>query len=383
MFPTLIEAVNNILRTRVAIASELPESIPGAFPPGDPVYTLPPEEMQPEISIMAELLSTFAADQRDWGHVNLGIEELQTAGYTGSGVLVAIADTGIDYSHPDLKDRMILESCKDFTGSPAGFMDRQGHGTHCAGIVAASSNGAGLIGCAPDARLITCKVLGDQGSGASTWIANGIRHAANVGADIVSLSLGGPQPDNGTRAAIDYAIEKGVWIVCAAGNDGGPAQSYPGHYPTSIAVAASDRNNKRASFSTINRENDITAPGVSIMSCLPAGRYGQMSGTSMATPYVAGCLALVRGAIKKAGVRMPTQGELMTALIQTAVDLASPGRDSETGAGLVNPKGLIAALVSANPNPPNPPNPTPGDWMVQKVLTIKGNGTKPTTVTLN
>lgn len=383
MMEAFYAALDSAVKTKMnQVDVEIPA---GAFPTGDVIYSIPPEELQPEISIMAELLPAFAADQRDWGHVNLGIEELYNAGHKGAGVLVCIADTGIDYEHPDLKPRIILNKCRDFTGSNAGFMDRQGHGTHCAGIVAASSDGEGLIGVAPEASLMSSKVLGDQGSGASTWIAAGIRHATAQGADIISLSLGGPSPDQATRAAIQEAVNAGVWVVCAAGNDGGPANSYPGHYDISIAVAASDRNDKRASFSTTNRENDITAPGVSIMSTLPRGRYGAMSGTSMATPYVAGCLAILRGALKKAGLAIPRQSEILELMGRTSKDLGAGGKDSEYGFGLISTKGMLGAF-DTKPNPPtepptNPPT-IPGEWLAQRVLTVRGKADKITSVEL-
>lgn len=348
---------------------------PGYIAPDEPIYHLPPDELQPELSIRADLL----AESRDWGHTNLGIEALYNAGFRGAGVLVAVCDTGVDYTHPDLKDRIKLELCKDFTGS-GGFSDKVSHGTHCSGIVAASADGAGMIGVAPEASLMMAKVLGDTGSGASSWIAKGIQHAADSGADIISLSLGGPSPDPYTRAAIQYAAQKGCWIVCAAGNDGGPAEGYPGDYPESIAVAATDRNNQRASFSTINRENDIAAPGVNIMSTLPGGRYGSMSGTSMATPYAAGCLALVRGAIKRAGAKVPSQAEILAALRKTSVDVDPPGPDTGTGYGLISPKALLALLLTPVTPPPPPPTETTWTITVPYNVTLSGNGTKPTKI---
>lgn len=347
---------------------------PGYMNPDEPIYQIPPEELQPELSIRSDLL----AESRDWGHTNLDILPLFNAGIRGAGVVVAICDTGIDYTHPDLADRVIKARSKDFTGSQSGFMDRQSHGTHCAGIVAASSNGAGMIGVAPEASLIACKVLGDSGSGASSWIAKGIRHAVDSGAEVISLSLGGPSADAATRSAVQYATGLGAWVVIAAGNDGRLANSYPGHYPESIAVCATDRNNLRASFSTINKENDISAPGTQIMSTLPSGRYGSMSGTSMATPYVAGCLALVRGALKRTGQPIPKQADLLAALRKTSTDIAPAGVDANTGAGLINPRKLLDLWLT--PSNPVPPVPTPEGWTLD--LRLTGNGTKPTNVAI-
>lgn len=340
-----------------AISAFLLKTIAEAVRGGEPIYEIPPIERQPEITVRSDLLGEFLAEQRDWGHAPLKLEALHARGVTGAGVTIAICDTGIDYQHPDLAPNMTPGGHRDFTGSSSGYMDRQGHGTHCAGIAAAANNGSGIIGAAPSAKLMAVKVLSDQGSGASSWIAAGIRHAADQGADVLSLSLGGPSSDTQTRSAIQYATGKGCWVVVAAGNDGREVSSYPGHYPESIAVAAVDKETKRASFSTINRENDVSAPGVSIWSSLPGARYGSMSGTSMATPYVAGCLALLRGAFKAAGQTPPTQAALLQAFADASVDISPAGRDSGTGWGLVDPTALIAALVRVTPPPPPPPVP--------------------------
>ncbi|MEM3120688.1 MAG: S8 family peptidase [Nitrososphaerota archaeon] len=344
---------------------DLPPTIGDAIQDGEPIYTLPEDERQPEMSLRADEFYKLAED-RDWGHSNLGIKDLYDKGYRGKGVVIAICDTGVSVNHPDLKSRIVEVGNKDFTGSNSGFLDRQGHGTHCAGIAAASANNQGIIGVAPEARIMAVKVLNDQGSGASSWIAAGIRWAADNGADIISLSLGGPSPDAATRVAVQYAASKGCWVVCAAGNDGREANSYPGHYPDSIAVVATDRENRRASFSTINSQNDVAAPGVSILSTLPDGRYGTMSGTSMATPYVSGCLALVRGAIKAAGKAIPNQSQMIELLHKESNDIPPEGVDKQTGGGLIHTARLIKLLTkeSAPPGPGPEPEPTPSPTVI-------------------
>lgn len=326
------------------------------IPPGEPVYVIPPIELEPEITFRADQL----AEQRDWGHGPLGLVELHGKGYKGEGEIVAICDTGGDPDHPDLKARFLPDGHKDYTGSRYGWRDVQGHGTHCSGISLASMDGSvGVIGAAPEAKLLIQKVLGDRGSGASSWIAAGIRNAADLNAGVISLSLGGGSPDTQTRSAIQYATSKGAWVVAAAGNDGGPATSYPGHYPETIAVAALDSELRRASFSTINQQNDVATPGVSILSTLPDNRYGRMSGTSMATPYVAGCLALVRSAVKKAGRPIPSQTELMAAFPSLCRDLGAIGHDSSFGWGMPDTAKMIEHFAGpvSPPVPPVPPVP--------------------------
>lgn len=335
--------------------------------PDEPIYTLPPDERGPELSLKSEQLP----DSRDWSHGPLGIEALHAKGIKGFGVRVAICDTGIDVSHPDLIGNVAPDGHKDFTNSESGYVDKQSHGTHVAGIVGSvQGNGLGLIGIAPEAKLIACKVLNDDGNGRSAWIAAGIRHAADVGADIINLSLGGPVRDTATLLAIRYAISKGCWVVCAAGNDGRDGRdttSYPGHYEESVAVAAVDSALKRAEFSTINIQNDTAAPGVSILSTLPDNQYGAYSGTSMATPCVVGCLALIRGELKRQGKPIPTQGQILSVIAGI-----SGAHDKFLGYGLFNAAKMLTYFLGAAPAPvpPAPIPPTPPGVPMNPIVTI-------------
>jgi subtilisin len=332
-------------------------------PNNEPVYGIPPGERTPEILLRD---ASILEEKRDWGHRVLGIDELHEAGITGVGVVVAILDTGVDAQHPGLAGQVI--SSPNHTNSPTSS-DRQGHGTHCAGIVAEKADGGGLVGVAPSAKIHAGKVLGDNGSGLSSGIANGIRAATASGVDVISMSLGGPAPDSATRAAITEAVKSGVWVVCAAGNEGpGESPSYPGNYPDVVCVAAVDEAGNVARFSSRNREVDIAAPGVSILSTYPGGRYASLSGTSMATPYVAGVFALLRGEVKKRGLRIPSLSKVLEIMAKTAKDITPSGRDTASGAGLIQPKQLIEAVLAdlaGGTNPPSPPPPPPGGKLVR------------------
>jgi subtilisin len=336
---------------------------------GEPIYTLPPNEMFPEMLMTAEQL----AESRDWGHGPLGLADLHEKGITGEGVVVAVLDTGVDSSHPDLAGRILAVA--DFTRSASGTADRQGHGSHCAGIVLAAANGGGIIGAAPGAKLLAGKVLGDQGSGASGGIAAGIRWAADQGADIISLSLGSPAADAQIRDAIAYAVSKGAWVVAAAGNEG-PREGtvgFPGGFPSVVCVAAVDQSLRVAGFSSRGDAVDVAAPGVQITSLAPGGRYAVMSGTSMATPYAAGCLALVRGELKKAGKPIPKLDELLAIIKATSQDLDSPGVDSRTGAGLIQPAKLLERLIGSKPvDPPKPDEPIIVEMVAPAELKARG-----------
>jgi subtilisin len=317
---------------------------------GEPIYSLPPDEMRPELLLTAEQLS----ERRDWGHEPLGLAELHARGINGEGGIGAVLDTGVDPAHPDLVGQLI-ESW-DETGSGSGPLDRNGHGIFCFGQIFASDNGSGMIGVAPKAKGLSGKVLGDNGSGGSGGIARAIRRAADRGADVISLSLGSPAADQQIRDAIDYAGQKGCWVVAAAGNEG-PREGtigFPGGFSNVVCVAAVDRELRVAGFSSRGPAVDVAAPGVQITSLAPRNQYAVMSGTSMATPYVAGCLLLVRAELKKRGLPIPKLADLLAALRETSRDLDTPGNDTRTGAGLIQPAKLIERLIGAA-QPPKPP----------------------------
>jgi thermitase len=182
--------------------------------------------------------------------------------------------------------------------------DKYGHGTHVAGIVAAAHNSTGVAGVCPDCSILDAKVLNDSGSGSSSAIANGINWAVENGAKVINMSLGQRVSSRVLETAVNNAWNKGVVIVAAAGNAGTQAKIYPGAYPNVISVAATDNNDKKASFSTYGKWVDVTAPGVDVYSTFPIhpfvlgtqnGRsmgYDIASGTSMASPIVAGTAAL-------------------------------------------------------------------------------------------
>lgn len=202
---------------------------------------------------------------------------------------VAIADTGIDDSHPDLSGKVLKRA--NFTWDPD--FDGDGHGTHVAGIVAATTNNSlGVASLGYDSKLFSVKVLDNTGSGYYSWIASGVIWAADNGAKVINLSLGGSSDSQTLRDAVSYAWGKGVVIVAAAGNSNNSRALYPAYYTNSIAVAATDQNDKKASFSSYGSWVDLAAPGVSILSTYQ-GNYAYLSGTSMATPFVSALSSLV------------------------------------------------------------------------------------------
>jgi subtilisin family serine protease len=286
-----------------------------------------------------EELKKVVETQRErinWAEAILGIPEVwvQTM---GEDVKIAVLDTGIDLNHPDLASA-IIESA-DFTGD--GVEDLNGHGTHCAGIIAARKNNIGFIGVAPKSELIIGKVLSNQGRGSYEWIVKGINWAVEKGAEIISMSLGGSASNNSQYKAINMALAKGKFIICAAGNEGSLYQNsigYPGRYGGVITVASHDQNGNRSGFSSHGGEIDVMAPGSNIWSTYKNQGYAELSGTSMATPFVAGLAALILSKHKKTisnNTPLENNEDLKNHLLWMATH---PGHhDNTTGYGALQP----------------------------------------------
>ncbi|HAM36951.1 MAG TPA: peptidase S8 [Elusimicrobia bacterium] len=228
--------------------------------------------------------------------ITWGVERVKAPAawdYTeGKGVRVAVVDTGVYSDHNDLKGK-VDGGYDAFTKSEVrvAYQDGNGHGTHVAGTIAAIRNGKGVAGVAPMARLYSVRVLDNEGSGSISGIIDGIIWCANNGIQVANMSLGSSQGSDALHQALRYAKSRGVVIVAAAGNSGGPV-GYPAAYPETIAVAASDPSDKVASFSSRGPEVDFIAPGVSVVSTAMDGGYANFSGTSMATPHMSGLAAL-------------------------------------------------------------------------------------------
>ncbi|MDK2887627.1 MAG: thermitase [Thermoanaerobacter sp.] len=217
-------------------------------------------------------------------------------------IKIAILDSGIDQDHEDLADKII--SNVNFTTSQS-VDDFFGHGTHVAGIAAAAgNNNKGIAGTAYNASLMNVKILDDTGNGYYSWIAGGIVWAADHGAKVINMSVGGTQPSRLLKLAVDYAWLKGAVLVAAAGNAGTRQPFYPAAYKNCLAVGATDASDQKAYFSNYGRWVSVAAPGVNIFSTLPnhpsvignylgVTGYGTLDGTSMAAPHVSGVAALI------------------------------------------------------------------------------------------
>jgi subtilisin len=292
-----------------------------------------------------------AAEVLPWGIRQVRAPAVWNAGWQGQGIRVAVVDTGIG-PHIDLPRPLAGATFVPGTNS---WHDDQGHGTHCAGTVAALRNGRGVIGVAPRADLLAAKVLDSTGRGADTWIAAGIVWAVNNGADIISLSLGMAGFSLAIRRALTFARLRKVTICAAAGNDYGGPVIYPAADPICIAVASTDSANRRSPFSNRGPELDIAAPGSDILSTFPGNGYRTMSGTSMATPHVAGVAALLLSRVRLDPTRVQRRLE------GNALPL---GPRADFGAGLVQADRAVLT-------------PRPGTAALEEPEAPHGNGHTP------
>ena len=254
---------------------------------------------------LMEAIEVDAGDaEYPWGVDRVDAEVVHDA-HTGAGAHIAIVDTGIDSDHPDLPN---LGDGAAFVEIQGGYAepwdDDSGHGTHCAGIAAAVRNAAGVVGVSPGATLHAVKVLGADGFGPWSAIADGIRWVADRGYDVASMSLGG-DPSLTVQDACLYAYERGVLLVAAAGNNGCESKytvddyscdgcvKAPAVYDTVVAVSSTDADDSPSSFSSAGCTVELAAPGSAILSTVPGGGVGTKSGTSMACPHVSGAAALL------------------------------------------------------------------------------------------
>ncbi len=281
-------------------------------------------------SIESEVIFTINEDIIEWGIAKVEAPKAWAQGYTGSGVKVGIIDTGIA-PHDDL----IIAGGANFVDTASSYYDDNGHGTHVAGTVAALDNGLGVIGVAPGAQLYAIKVLNSSGSGTLSDIIEGIDFAISEQLDIINMSLGTSTDSPALHTAVDAAYNSGILVVASAGNSGKRVITvdnvgYPAKYGSAIAVAATDVNNLRASFSSTGPAVEVAAPGVYVRSTYLNNGYATMSGTSMAAPHVSGHLALMIQAFPN-----KTPLEIRALLQLYVLDLGSAGRDWAFGYGLI------------------------------------------------
>ena len=319
-------------------------------------------------------------------NADINIEPAWALG-TATSIVTAVIDTGVDYTHPDLASNIWTNTDEvagngidddgngfvddvrgwDFVNNDSDPMDDNGHGTHVAGTIGAvGNNGIGVTGVAWTASIMPLKFLDQSGSGSLSDAIKAIQYARVNGAKIINASWGGGGFSSALQSAISQFITSGGLFVAAAGNEAtnnDVTPSYPANYQGVISVGASTRTDTRASFSNYGTSVDVFAPGQSILSTLPGNRYGSLSGTSMATPQVAGALALLWG-------QNPTLSAttISQALINSTDNVL---RASNSTHGRINVGAAATALRASNPTtPPTTPPPT---TPVSRSFGIQGN----------
>ena len=260
----------------------------------------------------------------------------------GANVVVAVIDTGIDAAHPDLAGRVLpeIDLLPEVTPAP----EQNGHGTRVASIIAGSLNAIGMAGVAPQATILPVSALDPAGYGDSSTVARGIIAAADAGARVINLSLGGPDQDPVLDQACAYAFARGAVVVAAGGNSylTGNEVQYPAASPNVLAVASVDRTGNPSGFSNTGPHIDIAAPGEGVLAALPGLGYDEESGTSFAAPHVAAAVALVLSANPALNAAEAASVVQMTA----ADDISGNGRDDQLGQGIVRADRAVAAALT-------------------------------------
>lgn len=305
-------------------------------------------------------VATAAPAYNQWNYTALQLHPIHVH-RIGSGTLVAVIDSGVNRTGTDLNGTVqapqVLDGC-DWVTSPnnvcrgTGVTDENGHGTHVAGIIAAKNDGFGITGVAPGSQILPLRVLDASGSGYLSDISAAIDYAVINNADVINLSLGGTVNYYLIEEAVNRAVTAGVVVVAAAGNSGpnNTLPSYPAAYSNVIAVAATDASGVVANYSNQGSYLDIAAPGSAIISTYPNG-YASLSGTSMASPHIAGIAALMlESGILAADIK---------SRLQSTADNSSPRNNTNRyGAGIVNPYAALGCSDSSCNAPTPAPTPT-------------------------
>ncbi|TFB11335.1 hypothetical protein E3V55_03775 [Candidatus Marinimicrobia bacterium MT.SAG.3] len=344
--PDLVESLGG----RVVYSYQIVPAV-AATAPGDVISQLAVHPRVVRIEPDGKVHAIDAELDNTWGVKRIGAGIVHDGGNKGSGVKIGIIDSGTDYTHPDLDGNFDPNNLgRDFVNDDDYPMDDNGHGTHVAGTIAAEDDGVGVVGVAPEASLYALKVLNSSGSGNWSDIIAALDWAVANGIQVTNNSYGSSNdPGSTVEAAFENSAAAGILHVAAAGNAGNPPGrgdnvGYPAVYGSVIAVAATNQDDNRASFSSTGSEVELSAPGVKINSTKLGGGYVEFNGTSMASPHVAGTAALVIAA----GISN-VRAQLQT----TADDLGVTGRDPLYGYGLVD-----ADEAAGSPPPPSNDPPT-------------------------
>lgn len=310
-------------------------------------YALPPGMIETPSIISDNIKGILSSDRKSWSHDITGLSKVHEQNIYGRNIKIGIVDTGCDISHPDLKQNIV--NYKDFTNSSLGAIDARGHGTHVAGIIASRLDDSGYLGVAPEAKLYIAKGLSDQGTTVGDSLGNALLWLTEQKVDIINLSLGSWGLPLDVSQGVFKATQAGIIVVAAAGNSG-PGDytvAYPAKLSDVLCVSATIVDNTIAWYSSRGPEVDLGAPGSSIPSTYKDGKYAVMSGTSMASPFVAGVIALMFEKFDKLGLKRPNVNEIRSYFEKSCIDMGKKGRDNEYGYGVIKVDSLLNLISSA------------------------------------
>lgn len=300
----------------------------------EPEFKLPPFRVKHVVSSLSQVTG--------WGIQQLNVPNTWNI-TRGKGIRCAVLDTGYS-DHVDLEGAINKELSRDFTGE--GLDDKQGHQTHCMGILGARDNVSGMVGVAPECEIIVVKVLGQGGKGGLSGIVKGLQYVRHIKPDLVSLSLGSSVYSIKMHREIQRLYNMNIPCICASGNNKKAPVAFPASFPETISVTAYDKNGNPAIFNSIGEQVDFSAPGVDIYSTYLNQSYSSLSGTSMSTPFVAGLVALM---LSKHRIQEEKTGEndcitvedIKSHLIKYSDDKGTIGKDKKFGYGVINPERLM------------------------------------------
>ncbi len=310
-----------------------------------PDIFLPPFKVEHVVTTLSQV--------EDWGIRQLNVPKTWTI-TEGEDIVVMVLDTGFT-DHTDLIGAMNKKDSRNCIEGESTIMDGNGHSTHVCGIIGARHNDIGMVGVAPKCTIVTVRVLGDSGGGTYEEIANGLKYAIRTKPDIVSMSLGAPVDKSVLHDPIKELYKLNIPVICAAGNDGrSDAVNYPGKYPETICVTAFDSKGNPARFNSTGSMVDFSAPGVDIYSTYLNNQYAKLSGTSMATPFITGLVALLLAKHRKQEAETgmndcKTIEQIKEHLIKYADDKGIVGKDAIWGYGVIDPEKLIFSSGADEP----------------------------------
>lgn len=291
------------------------------------------------------------SESYSWGQTDLNIPSIWKK-TKGKGVRIAVLDSGCSI-HPDLRNNIDYDLSISCISNEDKYDQYVGHGSHVAGIISAQQNATGIVGVAPEATLITIKVLGKNNFSVSNSIEKGLDYCIKIKPDIINMSLGGACPMGAVLEKIKTLYSMGIIVICAAGNDGTENILCPAQFDETVAVGSYSPSTvrSRSLFSSYGETLDVMAPGEEIVSTWLNAQYAVLSGTSMAAPFISGIVALMLAYFKSQNIKLSVD-EIKGLLINNCIDIGAKGKDKYSGWGVVNPEQIFVNPATVTITPP-------------------------------